>query len=126
MLANSNVAINLLGPRHKIKRREDFEFINIEVPERIAKACAKLGVHRFIHFSAAGAEAGSESLDFATKHEGEALVRKTFPNATIIRPCPVFGLNDNFASIVRGQINFFWNKFVPVFDDCTTKKQPIR
>jgi hypothetical protein len=45
---------------------------------------------------------------------------------TIFRPCPVFGLNDNFASIIRGQINFFWNKFVPVYDDCLTKKQPIR
>lgn len=29
MVVNSNVAINLLGPRHKIKKIEDFEFINI-------------------------------------------------------------------------------------------------
>ena len=70
MLQNSNVVVNLLGPRHKIKRREDFEFINIEVPERIAQACAKHGVHRLIHFSAAGAEADSPSLDFQTKHQG--------------------------------------------------------
>jgi NADH dehydrogenase (ubiquinone) 1 alpha subcomplex subunit 9 len=126
MVQNSNVVINLLGPRHKIKRREDFEFINIEVPERIAKACAKHGIHRLIHFSAAGAEAKSPSLDFQTKHEAEDIVRKAFPNVTIFRPCPVFGLNDNLASIIRGQINFFWNKFVPVYDDCTTKKQPIR
>ena len=59
MVMNSNVAINLLGPRSKIKKVEDFEFINIEVPERIAKACAKHGVHRLIHFSAAGAESNS-------------------------------------------------------------------
>jgi hypothetical protein len=31
MIKNSNVVINLLGPRHKLKKREDFEFINIEV-----------------------------------------------------------------------------------------------
>lgn len=43
-----------------------------------------------------------------------------------MRPCPVFGLNDNFASIVRGQLNFFWNKFIIVYDDSTTKKQPIK
>jgi len=126
MILNSNVVINLLGPRHKIKKREDFEFINIEVPERIAKACAKHGIHRLIHFSAAGAAADSPSLDFQTKYEGEDVVRKAFPNVTILRPCPVFGLNDNLASIIRGQINFFWNKFVPVYDDCSTKKQPIR
>ena len=126
MLMNSNVAINLLGPRHKMKKQEDFEFINIEIPERIAKACAKLGIHRLIHFSAAGAEHDSPSLDFRTKKEGEEVVRKAFPQATVLRMCPVFGLNDNFASLVRGQLNFFWNKFVPVFDECLTRKQPIR
>ena len=43
-----------------------------------------------------------------------------------MRPCPVFGLNDNFASIIKGQLNFFWNKCVLVYDDCEAKKQPIR
>lgn len=126
MVRNSNVVINLLGPRHKVKKQEDFEFINIEVPERIAMACNKYGVHRLIHFSAAGAAPDSASIDFATKFEGENVVKKIFPNATIFRPCPVYGLNDNFASLIRGQINFFWNKFVPVTHDCTSKKQPIR
>lgn len=126
MVQNSNVVINLLGPRHKIKKLEDFEFINIEAAERIAKACAKHGVHRLIHFSAAGAEANSPSLDFATKYQAEEVVTKIFPNATIFRPCPIFGLNDYFASIIRQQLNFFWNKFIPVYDDCLTKKQPIK
>lgn len=29
MIKNSNVVINLVGPRHKLKKREDFEWINI-------------------------------------------------------------------------------------------------
>jgi uncharacterized protein YbjT (DUF2867 family) len=62
--------INLAGPRKKIKHRSDFEYINIEAAERIAKACAKKGVHRLIHFSAAGADENSESLDFQTKAIG--------------------------------------------------------
>lgn len=70
MILNSNVVINLLGPRHKIKKIEDYEWINIEVPERIAKACTKHGIHRFIHFSAAGAVSDSPSLDYRTKAEG--------------------------------------------------------
>ena len=65
-------------------------------------------------------------MDFRTKWEGQSVVRKAFPNATIFRPCPVFGLNDKLASLVRGQLTFFWNKCVPVYDDLTTKKQPIR
>lgn len=54
------------------------------------------------------------------------MVKAAFPDVTIMRPCPVFGMNDNFASKIRGQLTFFWNKFVLVYDDCTAKKQPIR
>jgi hypothetical protein len=39
----------------------------MEVAEKIAKSCAKYGVQRLIHFSAAGAEANSLSLDYQTK-----------------------------------------------------------
>ena len=63
-MANSNVVINLLGPRAWIKSRKDFEYINITVPKRIAEACAKNPqILRMIHFSAAGASKDSESLD---------------------------------------------------------------
>ena len=68
MVSNSNVVINLLGPRKKVKKMEDFEFINMEVAERIAHACQKKGVLRLIHFSAAAAEPDSPSLDFRTKY----------------------------------------------------------
>lgn len=100
MVNNSNVVINLLGPRKKVKKREDYEFINIEVPERIAYACKKKGVQRLIHFSAAGADHNSPSLDFQTKAIGQEAVQKMFPNATIFRPCPVYGMNDSFATII--------------------------
>lgn len=45
---------------------------------------------------------------------------------TIFRPCPVFGNNDYFASIIRRQVSYFMNKFAFVFDDCQTLKQPIK
>jgi len=70
MVKNSNVVINLVGPRTNIKKEEDFEWINIEVAEKIAKAAKKHNVHRLIHFSAAGAEENSPSYDFRTKFEG--------------------------------------------------------
>lgn len=75
MIENSNVVINLCGPRKKVKHLNDFEYINIDVAERIAKACTKKGVHRLIHFSAAGADKNSESLDFRTKAIAEDAVR---------------------------------------------------
>jgi len=40
-IANSNVVINLIGPRKGIKKLGDAEYINIELSKKIAKACAK-------------------------------------------------------------------------------------
>jgi len=43
-----------------------------------------------------------------------------------MRPCPIFGQNDTFAHLILRQSTFFLNKFVLVYDDCETLKQPIR
>jgi hypothetical protein len=51
---------------------------------------------------------------------------EAFPKATIFRPCSIYGINDKFANIIRRQDDFFFHNFVPVYDDCTTKKQPIK
>lgn len=126
MIKNSNVVINLVGPRRKLKKREDFEYVNIDIAERIAKACAKQGILRLIHFSAAGAEQDSPSLDFQTKWQAEKAVLAAFPDATIFRPCTIYGQNDVFAHVILRQLTFFFNHFVVVYDDCKAKKQPIR
>lgn len=70
LVRNSNVVINLIGPRRRCKKMEDFQYVNIDLAERIAQACNKFGVHRLIHFSAAGADPNSPSMDFQTKYEG--------------------------------------------------------
>ena len=55
-MKNSNVVINLVGPRYKSKTRAEFEYVNITIPRRIAEAAAKNpNVIRLIHFSNAGA-----------------------------------------------------------------------
>lgn len=90
MVSNSNVAINLCGPRKRIKDRKDFEEVNINVPRRIARACRNNpNIIRMIHFSAAGADKNSPSLDLQTKYYGEQAVLEEFPNATIFRPTTV-------------------------------------
>jgi nucleoside-diphosphate-sugar epimerase len=99
-MENSNVVINLLGPRRDVKRRNDYEYINIEVPKRIAQAAAKNpNIKRLIHFSSAGAYPDAESLDLQTKYYGEQEVLDAFPNATIFRLCTMVGANDWFTRI---------------------------
>jgi NADH dehydrogenase (ubiquinone) 1 alpha subcomplex subunit 9 len=125
VIANSNVVINLLGPRKKVKNIKEFEYINRTVPRRIAQACARNpNVIRYLQFSAVGADVKSQSMDFRTKALGEQDVMEAFPNTTIIRPTTVYGPNDYFMRLWLAQKNFFYN-FNVVFDDCKAKRQPI-
>lgn len=125
VIGNSNVVINLVGPRKTIRRRGDFEYVNIDIPKRIAEACARNpGVIRLIHFSAAGAANESPSLDLQTRIPGEEEVKYHFPAATIIRPTTIFGRNDYFVKTWLKKLDYFYN-FIPVYDDCTAKRQPV-
>lgn len=125
VIANSNVVINLIGPRSNIKNRKDYEYVNTVIPERIAAACRRNpGVLRLIHFSAAGASGDSESLDLQTKFHGEQAVMSEFPNATVFKPTTIFGMNDHFVTNILTQREFFYH-FNLAFSDMTAKRQPI-
>ena len=43
-----------------------------------------------------------------------------------MRPCTIYGIRDHSASLIQRQSTFFFHKFVAVYDDLTTIKQPIR
>jgi len=72
VIKNSNVVINLVGPKREVKDLKEAEDINIKYAKNIAKACARNpGVVRLIHFSACGAEKDSASINLRTKHTAE-------------------------------------------------------
>ncbi|KAL4488781.1 hypothetical protein ABPG72_016434 [Tetrahymena utriculariae] len=124
-IKNSNVVINLVGSRLQNKNFQKAAYANIHVAKKIAEACARNpNVRRLIHFSAAGADTKSPSPDLHTKLHGEEAVLNAFPNATIFRPCTVYGMQDYF---IRHWIKErdWWYHFNIVSDDCTAKRQPI-
>lgn len=41
VVKNSNVVINLVGPRLSVKKRDEMEYINIKIAKRIAEACKR-------------------------------------------------------------------------------------
>ena len=124
-IANSNVVINLVGPRKNLRNLKDYEEANIEIPRRIAAACKKNeNILRFIHFSAAGAAPDSPSMELSTKFRGEEAVREEFPETTIFRPTTVYGFNDYFIRLILTQRDFLYNMNI-VTDDCSAKRQPI-
>jgi len=76
--------------------RQNFDAVQTEGAERIARLTAEAGISRLVHISAIGADPESESDYARTKAEGEAAILRHIPNAMILRPSIVFGHEDEF------------------------------
>jgi NADH dehydrogenase len=96
-VSGSDAVVNLVGVL-----KGDFQAMHVDAARTIAEAAAAEGAAAFVHLSAIGAEADSESAYYRSKGEGEAAVRAAFPGATIMRPSLVFGREDNFVNRFAG------------------------
>ncbi|MEM8755967.1 MAG: SDR family NAD(P)-dependent oxidoreductase, partial [Pseudomonadota bacterium] len=76
--------------------RQRFDPVQAEGAGRVARAAKAAGASRFVHLSAIGADPESEADYARTKAAGEAAVLEAFPEATILRPSIVFGVEDQF------------------------------
>ena len=81
----------------------DFAETHVELPRRLAAACAKTGVRRLIHVSALGVSddpaVPGPSMYLRSKADGERVVRTTAGvDWTILRPSVVFGPEDRFLN----------------------------
>lgn len=103
---------------------QNFDALHVFGAEAAAKAARAAKARMFIHVSAVGADAQSQSLYARTKGEGEARVKAAFPGAIILRPSVVFGPEDDlfnrFASLARFApalplIGGGGTKFAPVY-----------
>ena len=91
----AEIVINLVGLLAE-HRKASFQAIHTDGAERIARVSAAAGVSRLIQISAIGADPNSRSRYAATKGKAEQAVLAAFPNATILRPSLVFGMEDKF------------------------------
>ena len=95
---NSDVVINLVGILFE-NRKQKFTNMHSDLPGLIAKYCSESGVKKFIHVSAIGASADSNSLYQQSKFSGEQKALENFKNTVIIRPSVVCGNEDNFTNL---------------------------
>ncbi|KAJ5700691.1 hypothetical protein N7455_012559, partial [Penicillium solitum] len=103
---HSDVVYNLVGRQYPTKNFS-YEDVHVDGVERIADAVAKYDVDRFIHVSSYNANRDSPSEYFATKAWGEEIVRKIYPETTIVRPAPMFGFEDNLLHKLAKMGNVF-------------------
>ncbi|MCM2561858.1 complex I NDUFA9 subunit family protein [Lutimaribacter sp. EGI FJ00015] len=76
--------------------KNNFDAVQHEGAERIARIAAEEGVARMVHISAIGADTDGPSRYARTKAMGEEGVLQHMPGAMILRPSVVFGPEDAF------------------------------
>ncbi|KAL0581011.1 Protein-lysine N-methyltransferase efm5 [Marasmius crinis-equi] len=96
-LRHSDIVFNLVGRDYETKNFT-YHQVHAEGAQRIAKIAADVGVPRFVHMSHLNASHNSASKFYASKAEGEELVKEAYNNATIVRPATMYGYEDRFLN----------------------------
>ena len=128
LIHGKDAVINLVGILHgkaavNAPYGPEFARAHVELPKRIVAACAELGVRRYLHMSALGANSKGPSMYLRSKGDGEAAAfSDPRVSTTVFRPSVVFGDNDHFLNLFASL-----QRFLPVMllGAAEAKFQPI-
>ena len=123
LFKKSDICINLVGILYEEKRGNTFSNIHTIFPSLLAKLCKEYNLKHFIHLSALGINDAKDSKYASSKLEGENLVLKNFPLATILRPSVVYSVDDNFTTNFMTLLNRL--PVFPLYYGGKTKFEPI-
>jgi uncharacterized protein YbjT (DUF2867 family) len=97
-----DAVVNLVAILHGDQKA--FDKVHVELPQKIAAACASAGVRQLVHISALGANAQQPgtlpSMYLRSKSMGEAVLLASCSQLalTILRPSVIFGPADQFLN----------------------------
>jgi NADH dehydrogenase len=92
LLAGCDAAVNLVAILHGDEA--EFQRVHVELPRKLAAACKAAGVRRVVHVGALGGSTDAPSLYLRTKAAGEAVLRESGLDVTVLRPSVIFGEHD--------------------------------
>ncbi|MDO9195604.1 complex I NDUFA9 subunit family protein [Rhodoferax sp.] len=106
-VAGHDAVVNLVAILHG--DQATFQKVHVDLPQKLARACAAAGVRQFVHVSALGANAqhpeSTPSMYLRSKGEGEAALMRAAGagldaafDLTILRPSVIFGAEDKFLN----------------------------
>lgn len=120
-MADADAVINCVGILVN-EGKNTFNAVHDHAAGRIARIAAERSIGQFVHVSALGADAGSDSQYAASKGRGEAAVLKHRPDAVILRPSIIFGSDDNFFNRIAAMTRFGPVLMIP---GAATPVQPV-
>ncbi len=120
LVQGHDAVISMVGILHG--SASAFEQAHDRLVGRIIDACHQQGVKRLVHISALGAADNAPSLYQRSKARGEARVRDSQLDWTILRPSVVFGPGDSFLNLFASLL-----KMLPVLPlaGSHTRFQPV-
>ncbi|MCB9965417.1 MAG: complex I NDUFA9 subunit family protein [Rhodospirillales bacterium] len=121
LVKGCDYVVNCIGILYE-KGHSKFQRAHVEIPQRIAEACAAENVAHFVHISALACER-STSRYAKSKRAGEEAVMQAFPQATILRPSVVFGEDDSFFNMFAEMARYL--PCLPLIGGGRTKFQPV-
>ena len=123
LFKKADICVNLVGILYEEKKGNTFLNIHTIFPSLLAKLCKEYNLKHFIHLSALGINDAKDSSYALSKLEGENLVLKNFPLATILRPSVVYSVDDNFSTNFMTLLNRL--PVFPLYYEGATKFAPI-
>lgn len=97
LLEGADALVHLVAVLHGSEQQ--FRQVHVELPQRLAAACAKAGVRRVVHLSALGVDAQAPSRYLRSKAAGETAWRSSGLDLTVLRPSLIFGAHDRLLNL---------------------------
>lgn len=97
LVAGRDAVINLVAVLHGSEAQ--FQRVHVELPRKLAQACAEMGVRRLVHVSALGVGEAAPSRYLRSKAAGEAVLKAARLELTLLRPSVIFGEGDRFLNL---------------------------
>lgn len=107
---------------HGREGKSTFQNVFVEGAEHIARLSKEMGVAQVVHVSGIGVDANSDSDYIACKAKGETAVLEQRPDAIVLRPSVMFGMDDHFYNRFAGMSRL--GPVMPIVGG-NTKVQPV-
>ncbi len=122
LMDKSSICINLIGILYE-KKKNHFNLIHSDLPSLLSKVALNKSLDQFIHISALGIEAATDSDYAKSKLNGETKVRQNFSKSVILKPSIVYSVDDNFTTNFMRLLSIL--PIMPLYYGGKTKFTPI-